>query len=91
MGKIFCVQFQRAPLKFNTKYVTHKLKDMIYIHFWKIERRYLCDMQEMAHEHERKECRQKEFAISYWKKNILTKIFNDANFIVTGSQHQSLP
>ena len=26
-GKIFCVEFQRAPLKFHTKYLTHTLKD----------------------------------------------------------------
>ena len=46
MGKIFCVEFQRIPLKFHTKYLTHTLKDMIFIqhgeflnlrvhmHFW---------------------------------------------------------
>ena len=27
MGKIFCVEFQRVPLKFHTKYLTHALKD----------------------------------------------------------------
>ena len=26
MGKIFCVEFQRYPLKFYTKYLTHTLK-----------------------------------------------------------------
>ena len=31
MGKIFCVEFQRCPLKFHTKYHTHTLKDMIFI------------------------------------------------------------
>ena len=31
MGKIFCVEFQRVPLKFHTKYLTHTLKDMIFI------------------------------------------------------------
>ena len=29
MGKIFCVIFQRYPLKFHTKYLTHTLKDTI--------------------------------------------------------------
>ena len=29
MGKIICVKFQRAPLKFHTKYLTHTLKDRI--------------------------------------------------------------
>ena len=29
MGKIFCVEFQRVPMKFHTKYLTHTLKDMI--------------------------------------------------------------
>ena len=28
MGKIFCVEFQRYPLKFHTKYLTHTLKDI---------------------------------------------------------------
>ena len=31
MGKIFCVEFQRIPLKFYTKYFIHTLKDMILI------------------------------------------------------------
>ena len=26
MGKIFCVEFQRCPLKFHTKYLIHTLK-----------------------------------------------------------------
>ena len=30
MGKIFCVEFQRVPLKFHTKYLTHILID----NFW---------------------------------------------------------
>ena len=34
MGKIFCVEFQRYPLKFHTKYLTHTLKDMIFMQFW---------------------------------------------------------
>ena len=29
MGRIFCVEFQRGPLKFHTKYLTHILKDAI--------------------------------------------------------------
>ena len=35
MGKIFCVEFQRVPLKFHTKYLTHTLKDVDFIHRWK--------------------------------------------------------
>ena len=31
MGEIFCVEFQRYPLNFHTKYLTHTLKDMIFI------------------------------------------------------------
>ena len=31
MGKIFCVELQRVPLKFHTKYLTHTLKDTIFI------------------------------------------------------------
>ena len=34
MGKIFCVEFQREPLKFHTKYLTHTLKDAIFIQHW---------------------------------------------------------
>ena len=34
MGKIFCVVFQRDPLKFHTKYLTHTLKDTIFIQHW---------------------------------------------------------
>ena len=34
MGKIFCVEFQRVPLKFHTNYLTHSLKDMIFIQYW---------------------------------------------------------
>ena len=32
MGKICCVEFQRVPLKFHTKYLTHTLKDVDFIH-----------------------------------------------------------
>ena len=32
MGKIFCVEFQRYPLKFHSKYLTHTLKDVDFIH-----------------------------------------------------------
>ena len=32
MGKIVCVEFQRVPLKFHTKYLTHTLKETIFIH-----------------------------------------------------------
>ena len=32
MDKIFCVEFQRVPLKFHTKYLTHTLKDVDVIH-----------------------------------------------------------
>ena len=31
MGKIVCVEFHREPLKFHTNYLTHTLKDMIFI------------------------------------------------------------
>ena len=34
MGKIFCVEFQRIPLKFHTKYLTHTLEDVIFIQHW---------------------------------------------------------
>ena len=29
MGKIFCMEFQREPLKFHTKYLIHTLKDVL--------------------------------------------------------------
>ena len=28
MGKMYCVEFERYPLKFHTKYLTHTLKDV---------------------------------------------------------------
>ena len=31
-GKIFCVEFQRYSLKFHTKYLTHTLKDVDFVH-----------------------------------------------------------
>ena len=37
MGKIFWVEFQRVPLKFHTKYHTHTLKDVDFIHKWKFK------------------------------------------------------
>ena len=37
MGKVFCVEFQRVPLKFHTKYLTHTLKDVDFIHIWKFK------------------------------------------------------
>ena len=37
MGKIFCVELQRVPLKFHTKYLTHTLKDTIFILCWKFK------------------------------------------------------
>ena len=33
VGKIFCMEFQRYPLKFHTIYLTHTLKDTIFIQF----------------------------------------------------------
>ena len=33
-SKIFWVEFQRVPLKFHTKYLTHLLKDMLSILYW---------------------------------------------------------
>ena len=35
MGKIFDVEFQSCPLKFHIKYLTHTLKDEIFIQCWK--------------------------------------------------------
>ena len=32
MGKIFCVEFQRFPLKFHLKYLIHTLKDVHFIY-----------------------------------------------------------
>ena len=34
MGKIFCVEFQKGPLKFHTKCLTHILNDMYVIENW---------------------------------------------------------
>ena len=37
MGKIFCVEFQRVPLKFHTKYLTHTLKNVDFIQGWRFK------------------------------------------------------
>ena len=37
MGKIFCVEFQRVPLKFHTKYLVHTLKDEYFIQIWRMK------------------------------------------------------
>ena len=34
MGKIFCVDL-KGNFEFNTKYLTHALKDVDFIHMWK--------------------------------------------------------
>ena len=38
MSKVFCVEFQRYPLKFHTIYLTHTLKDMHFIHRLPVQR-----------------------------------------------------
>ena len=40
MGKIFCVEFQRFPLKFHIKYLTHTLEDLYFIQ-WKFKSYYI--------------------------------------------------
>ena len=37
MGNIFCGEFQRSPLKFYTKCLTHALKYVHFIHRWKFK------------------------------------------------------
>ena len=37
MDMIFCVEFQRVPLKFHAKYLTHTLKNVDVIHRWKFK------------------------------------------------------
>ena len=37
MGKIFCVEFQRVPMKFHKKYLTPTLRDVDFIHRWKFK------------------------------------------------------
>ena len=37
MGKIFCVEFQRVPLKFNTKYPTHTMMQILFkVKIWEL-------------------------------------------------------
>ena len=36
MGKIFCLEFQRFPLKFHSKYLAHTLKDVVFIHSYNL-------------------------------------------------------
>ena len=44
MGKIFCVEFQKVPLKFHTRYLTHTLKDVDFIHRWKFKSSYIYEL-----------------------------------------------
>ena len=48
MGKIFCVEFQRVPLKFHIKYLTHTLnhtlKDTIFIQWWNFKSSQTCKL-----------------------------------------------
>ena len=37
MDKKFCVEFQREPLKFHTKYLARTLKEIILIQYWKFK------------------------------------------------------
>ena len=37
MGKIFCVEFQRVPLKFHSKYFAHTLKETNFVRCWKFK------------------------------------------------------
>ena len=41
MSKIFCVELQRKPMKFHTKYLTHSLKDTILIQSWYLKSSYI--------------------------------------------------
>ena len=41
MSKIYCVEFQRYPLKFHTKYVIHTLKDVWFVEKWRFKSFYI--------------------------------------------------
>ena len=45
MGNICCVKFQRVPLKFHTKYITHTFKDTINMHYWEFQSWELLDLR----------------------------------------------
>ena len=44
MDEIFCVEFQRYPLKFHTNYLTHTLKDLYIIQIWKFKRSWIWEL-----------------------------------------------
>ena len=44
MSTIFCVEFQRVPLKFHTKYLTQTLKDVLFIDMWKFASFYIYEL-----------------------------------------------
>ena len=44
MIKIFCMEFQREPSKFHTKYLTHTLKETIFIQYWKFRSSYIYEV-----------------------------------------------
>ena len=37
MRRIFCVEFQRVPLKYHIKHLTHIMKDTIFMQCWKFK------------------------------------------------------
>ena len=37
MGKTFCMEFQRVPLRFRSEYLNHTGKEMIFMQFWKFK------------------------------------------------------
>ena len=42
--KIFCVDFQRYPLKFHIKYLTHTLREIYFIASWKFKSSYIYEL-----------------------------------------------
>ena len=44
MGKLICVEFQRVPLKFHTKYLIHTLKDAIFTQHWNFKSFYIQEL-----------------------------------------------
>ena len=72
MGKISCVEFQREPLKFHTKYLTRSLKYVDYIHRWKFKSFYI---QELVSVFEMLPCRHNVPDLPLcWNWNILGEL-----------------
>ena len=68
VGKISCVEFQRYPLKFRAKYLTHTLKNMIVKQHWNFKSSEMQELIRVFETHQQK-------SRSFWSLFQQTLIF----------------